>query len=108
MLNQVQTPSVEAEGDSQLARSRSTNTLSLVYKIPIVPKTNTPKGMLVVQVSADEIRGGLTSNNQLGTNYVLDQKGNAFLSKPEDQAAYQEINTIITDKISGATDKSGF
>ncbi|MZQ85792.1 helix-turn-helix domain-containing protein [Paenibacillus sp. 5J-6] len=112
LLNQVQTTSVEDEGDRQTASSSASasarNTLSLVYKIPIVPKTNTPKGMLMVQVSADEIRGGLTTNNQLGTNYVLDQKGNAFLSKPEDQAAYQEINTIITGKISSAADKSGF
>lgn len=106
LLNQVQTAGGDAQGDGQEAKPA--NTLSLIYKIPIVPKTNSPKGMLVVQVSADEIRGGLASNNQLGTNYVLDQKGNAFLSTPEDQAAFREINTMITDKISGATDKRGF
>ncbi|MBP1965454.1 helix-turn-helix domain-containing protein [Paenibacillus aceris] len=106
LLNQVQSTGGDAQGDGQ--ETGPANTLSLIYKIPIVPKTNSPKGMLVVQVSTDEIRGGLASNNQLGTNYVLDQKGNAFLSTPEDQAAFREINTIITNKISGDTDKRGF
>ncbi|WP_396135534.1 helix-turn-helix domain-containing protein [Bacillus sp. 3255] len=98
----------QGDGSGPTDRPAAADRLSLIYKIPVIPKTGTPKGMLVVQVPADEIRGGLSTNKQLGTNYVLDQRGNAFLSKQEDQTAYLGINAMIKERLNGDPDKRGF
>ncbi|MBD0379515.1 AraC family transcriptional regulator [Paenibacillus sedimenti] len=88
--------------------SEPTETISLIYKIPLVPKTTAPKGILVVQISTSEIRGGLTTNNKLGDNYVLDKTGAAFLSSAQDKETYSEINRMIMERVSNPSQKQGF
>ncbi|MGO4496809.1 helix-turn-helix domain-containing protein [Paenibacillus sp. 2RAB27] len=98
---------LESDTTSELTSAPS-ETISLVYKIPLAPKTNTPKGLLVVQISTSEIHGGLTAKNTLGKNYVLDKTGMAFLSTASDKEANSEINHIIQDRVSNQLQKQGF
>ncbi|WP_248930367.1 helix-turn-helix domain-containing protein [Paenibacillus hamazuiensis] len=95
------------EADDGGASSPPVETVSLVQKIPLLPKTNAPKGLLVVQISASELRGLLAPSNRLGSNYILDQSGQAFLSDAKQKAAYGEINQTVSSLAVNPKQKEG-
>lgn len=90
------------------AASSPVDTVTLVEKIPLLPKTNTPKGMLVVQLSAADIRSALTASNRLGSQYILDSAGEAFLSSVEQKNAYADINRTVTGLVKQSGQREGF
>lgn len=85
-----------------------TATISLVHKIPLLPQTSTPRGLLVVQISAADIRGVLAPNSELGRNYILDRRGADFLSSGAAQAGYSDINQTIMERTGDSMPKQGF
>ncbi|UUZ83633.1 hypothetical protein LJK88_07340 [Paenibacillus sp. P26] len=77
----------------------------MVYKIPIVPTTSQPKGLLVVEILNNQIANLLTQNN-LGDIYVLDREGNNFLSSAAGNK-YAEINALVKQRLAGARKERG-
>ncbi|ULL18305.1 AraC family transcriptional regulator [Paenibacillus sp. H1-7] len=99
----IPAPAVQREQ----AAGTPADTVSLVEKIPLLPKTNTPKGMLVVQLSAADIRSALTANDRLGSQYILDASGQSFLSTPEQKAAYGDIDRTVNGLVTQSGSKEG-
>ncbi|AEI44642.1 AraC family transcriptional regulator [Paenibacillus mucilaginosus] len=86
----------------------TTETVTLVHKIPLLPRSAAPKGLLVVHLAKDDIRGLLAPKNRLGNNYVLDASGLAFLATPEEQAQLGDINRRIADLAGSPGGRTGF
>ncbi|MCZ8518568.1 MULTISPECIES: AraC family transcriptional regulator [Paenibacillus] len=74
----------------------TTESVTLVHKIPLLPRSAAPKGLLVVHLGKDDLQGLLAPKNRLSSNYVLDASGHAFLASEEEQTALGEINRTIT------------
>ncbi|MBE1444463.1 helix-turn-helix domain-containing protein [Paenibacillus sp. OAS669] len=90
-------------------RSPASDTISLVEKIPLLPRTNTPRGLLVVQIAAADIRAMLTPNHgsSSSSNYILDSSGQAFLASSDSTAAYADINRIVQERSGSAREQQG-
>ncbi|MCZ8513814.1 helix-turn-helix domain-containing protein [Paenibacillus filicis] len=85
----------------------SPDTVRMVYKIPIVPTTSKPKGLLVVEILNNQISNLLSQNNKLGDVYVLDRDGNNFLSDPSG-SRYTEINRMVMQRFASSGEEAGF
>ncbi|GIP45606.1 putative HTH-type transcriptional regulator YtdP [Paenibacillus sp. J45TS6] len=83
-------------------------TISLIYKLPLLTGTDKPEGMIVVRVMSDEIRRVLTKSKELGNSYILDASGQMFLSPASEKREYVEINHAIREQISDTSSSSGF
>lgn len=94
---------ITAEGES----TKSRGIVSMVLKIPAVPLTTTPRQMLVVDIRAAQIQNLLTVSDKLHRNYILDRSGHDLLSDA-DQAAYKDINALITQKVKEGEQTEGF
>lgn len=73
--------------------------ITLVHKIPILPQTNKPQGLVVVRISASDIRDALMPGNSSNRNYILDRTGTDMLATAEVKEGYQEINRAIANKL---------
>jgi two-component system, response regulator YesN len=81
------------------SRDSSSNTVRFIHKIPIIPKSTEPKGMLLLEITYDEIKKLLTPENRLGNHYVLDGEGNDFLSSDKQRKENQEVNRKIAEVV---------
>ena len=77
--------------------------ITLVHKIPILPQTNKPQGLVVVRISAADIREALIPGNPSNRNYILDRTGTDILVTAEAKEGYQEINQVIARRIGSGT-----
>ncbi|WP_028549424.1 helix-turn-helix domain-containing protein [Paenibacillus sp. UNC451MF] len=91
-------------------QTKTLDTVSLVEKIPLLPRTNTPRGLLIIQIAAADIRSILTPNSIPGSNsnYILDSTGQAFLSSSEQKTAYADINRTVLEQVGSLPQKQGF
>ncbi|TVY09437.1 helix-turn-helix domain-containing protein [Paenibacillus cremeus] len=106
----VKSDAGEANPDEtgDIVASAPKDTTRMVYKIPVVPMTTQPKGMLVVEIQNDQITNLLSQSNQLGESYVLDKGGSNFLSDTAG-SKYAEINRMVTQRLIDASEPtSGF
>jgi two-component system, response regulator YesN len=101
-------PASPADAGSSGEDEKPVDTIRLIHKIPLLRGTTDPKGLLVLQIMASDIKGSLSPGNMLGSQYVLDKSGKAFLSTPREKADYAEINRQITARLSSAENKNGF
>ncbi|AEI40474.1 transcriptional regulator, AraC family [Paenibacillus mucilaginosus KNP414] len=83
-------------------------TISLIYKIPLIPPGSPSKALLVVQISSNDIRSVLTHSETLGVHYILDPAGNPFLSSRSDAEAYRNINSAIGRRVQELGQAQGF
>ncbi|WP_246245970.1 helix-turn-helix domain-containing protein [Paenibacillus lemnae] len=80
--------------------NKETNTtLRLVNKIPLLTRNTAPLGILILQITAKDIRSMLEPVNLRAAQYILDEQGNAFLSPAADREAYQSINRQVFGKV---------
>ncbi|MFH5181884.1 hypothetical protein ACHHV8_04190 [Paenibacillus sp. TAB 01] len=56
-------------------QNKPADTVSLVMKLPMQMKTSEPKGLLIVQISAAELREGLAPASRLGSSFVIGPAG---------------------------------
>lgn len=75
------------------------DTITLVHKIPMLPQTDKPQGLVVVHISASDIREALITDHSSSRNYILDHTGADILATSEVQEKYGEINRVIADKL---------
>jgi AraC-like DNA-binding protein len=86
----------------------SAETISLVYKIPLMSHTKMPKGLLVISVAADDFRSVLTRSTKLGSSYILNSSGRMFLSSAPAIDDYGDINRMIAQRIQPGAPRDGF
>ncbi|UQZ36149.1 AraC family transcriptional regulator [Paenibacillus sp. PK3_47] len=81
-------------------------TITLVHKIPILPQTDKPQGLLVVSIILSEIQDvmGLSSNVS-SRNYILDRAGEDILAAEADKKRYKEINSAVVQQLQADTDQ---
>lgn len=81
-------------------------TITLVHKIPILPQTNKPKGLLVVSIILSEIQDvmGLSSNVS-DRNYILDRTGADILASESDKQLYKTINRDVVNQLKPDTER---
>lgn len=91
-------------------KNQALGTVSLVEKIPLLPRTSTPRGLLIIQIAAEDLQTILMPNSSAGSkeHYILDASGQAFVSSSAQSGAYDEINRSILDQVRGTTPKQGF
>ncbi|MBE1444362.1 helix-turn-helix domain-containing protein [Paenibacillus sp. OAS669] len=97
---------VDEEGNTQEASSPPV--IRMVYKIPVIPMTNQPKGLLVVEILNSQFKNLLMNNKKLGDVYVLDREGHNFLLEDNEVDNSQGIQTLVADRIRETQEDSGF
>ncbi|WP_166244660.1 helix-turn-helix domain-containing protein [Paenibacillus turpanensis] len=77
------------------------DTLTLVVKIPILPQTSTPKGLVVVKIAASDFRQALTPGNLADSNYIMDRSGSSILTAAATAADtdYRLMNEAIMKRL---------
>lgn len=68
------------------------HTVTLVQKIPSLPQTDTPKGLLVVSASASDIWDVLSSTNTASMNFILDRSGRNIFDDEKNAGHDNQIN----------------
>lgn len=93
--NVMTSVAVDEESVSEGAAAKPVQSIDLVYKIPLLPRASDRKGLLVVRISAAELKGALAPHNHLGNHYILDKQGESFIGASNDMP----LEAGIRDKI---------
>ncbi|XEC94335.1 helix-turn-helix domain-containing protein [Paenibacillus tarimensis] len=86
-------------------RETPADTITLVHKIPILPQTDKPQGLVVVHTSASDFRDVLIADHSSNRNYIMDRTGADILATSEIRKEYGEINRAITDRLGSEPEK---
>ncbi|KRE98523.1 AraC family transcriptional regulator [Paenibacillus sp. Soil766] len=73
--------------------------ITLVHKIPILPQTDKPQGLLAVRIIASEIQEALASSDTSKRSYILDRSGVSILGGDSNNARYAEVNKAVTSRV---------
>ncbi|MFC0215800.1 helix-turn-helix domain-containing protein [Paenibacillus chartarius] len=88
--------------------SEPTETITLAHKIPILPQTDTPQGILVIRIVASEITNALSSLNTSERSYVLDRSGAEIITSEQNKEMYADINREVNERLkSDTSERSG-
>ncbi|MEC0258840.1 helix-turn-helix domain-containing protein [Paenibacillus lautus] len=87
------------ETDHWNSPEQTATTLRLVHKIPLLSKNASPSGILILQITAKDIRSMLEPVNLRASQYILNEQGDAFLSPVQDREAYRTINGEVSARI---------
>lgn len=82
IANNGYTSNIDMMAENELTATSSakkTKVVSMVFKIPLLPSTGEPRGLLVLDIANDEIDNWVTSSTRLGQIYVFDQYQQEFL-----------------------------
>lgn len=74
-------------------------TLTLVHKIPILPMTDQPQGLVIVKLAAADIRAAVASPEPANRNYILNGSGTDILGSPDTELSYREINRAVMQQL---------
>jgi two-component system, response regulator YesN len=74
-------------------------TVTLVHKIPILPQTDRPQGLLVIRVMASDINEALNSPASTNYSYVLDRAGAGILGVGQPQTGYETVNRAVLERL---------
>lgn len=73
--------------------------VTLVHKIPILPQTNRPQGLLVLRVVSSEIQNALTFPDTKYRSYVLDQSGTDILGLQANDEPDETIHRAVSERL---------
>ncbi|MDQ0062502.1 AraC family transcriptional regulator [Paenibacillus harenae] len=91
------TGSVIAGGDDMAVPKE---TISLVHKIPILPQTDKPQGLVVIRIAASDIWEALSSSNPSDRYYILDHTGTKIVGAAAGESGgYDEINAAVAKRL---------
>jgi two-component system, response regulator YesN len=76
--------------------SEPVDSVTLVHKIPILPQTDKPQGLLVIRIVASEITGAISSPASSNHSYIFDRSGQDILGKDSGKESETETNGEIT------------
>ncbi|WP_028549521.1 helix-turn-helix domain-containing protein [Paenibacillus sp. UNC451MF] len=97
---------VDEDGNTEEASTLPV--IRMVYKIPVIPMTNQPKGLLVVEILNSQVKNLLVNNKKLGEVYVLDREGHNFLLEDNEVDNNQAIHALVADRVRDTQEDSGF
>lgn len=85
------------------------HTIQLIHKIPLLPRSSRPSGLLMLQINAEELRGVLKPRDRdmLANQFILSREGNAFLSSAAEKERYAAINEAVMREITQEGKKQG-
>lgn len=95
------------EMDNWSITEETATILRLVHKIPLLSKQSQPSGVLILQITAKDIRSMLEPGDLLAAQYMIDQQGNPILSSAQDKKAFQSINEQVFAQISQSESNQG-
>lgn len=97
-----------AQGEA-MASAAGGQTIRMVYKLPILPFTQQPRGYLIVEMLKSQFKTLLAAENgRLGEMYVLDRAGVDFLGLVADRAdGYRQANARIAETVARAGPSAG-
>ncbi|WP_433939676.1 helix-turn-helix domain-containing protein [Paenibacillus lautus] len=95
------------ETDHWNSAEQMATTLRLVHKLPLLSKSAAPSGILILQITAKDIRSMLEPVNLLASQYILNEQGEAFLSPIQDREAYRSINGEVFASIGQSGEPQG-
>jgi two-component system, response regulator YesN len=78
--------------------------VTLVHKIPILPQTDKPQGLVVVRIAAADLEEAMMSGDPENRSYILDRSGLDILSSPAEAEEYQALNQEIAQRLSSDAD----
>lgn len=78
--------------------------ITLVQKIPILPQTDKPQGILVIRIVASEINDALSSAAS-NSSYILNRSGVNILGAGSNNEGYEEINAALADRLQTRPDQ---
>ncbi|RCW49571.1 helix-turn-helix domain-containing protein [Paenibacillus prosopidis] len=78
--------------------------ITLVQKIPILPQTDKPQGILVIRIVASEINDALSSATS-NSSYILNRSGVNILGAGANKEGYEEINAALADRLQTRPDQ---
>ncbi|ACX65091.1 AraC family transcriptional regulator [Paenibacillus sp. Y412MC10] len=96
-----------AETDYWNSAEQTATTLRLVHKLPLLSKNAAPSGILILQITAKDIRSMLEPVNLRASQYILNEQGEAFLSPVQDREAYRSINGEVLSRIGQSVEPQG-
>ncbi|WP_260871298.1 AraC family transcriptional regulator [Paenibacillus sp. Y412MC10] len=96
-----------AETDYWNSAEQTATTLRLVHKLPLLSKSAAPSGILILQITAKDIRSMLEPVNLRASQYILNEQGEAFLSPVQDREAYRSINGEVLSRIGQSVEPQG-
>ncbi len=83
----------------------SVESITLVHKIPILPQTDKPQGLLVIRIVASEINEALASSNISNRNYILDRNGADVLASGTEENRYAAVSLAVEQRLKTAQDE---
>ncbi|GAA3402717.1 helix-turn-helix domain-containing protein [Paenibacillus hodogayensis] len=97
----------EDDGGEAPARPQ---TIRMVYKLPILPFTQQPKGFLVIEMMKSQFRTLLEADSgKSGDMFVLNREGEDFLNASESRGSSSlSINARIAEAIQASGETSGY
>ncbi|MCS7463507.1 helix-turn-helix domain-containing protein [Paenibacillus doosanensis] len=96
------------DGSGGETSSSSPPALRMVYKIPVIPMTSQPKGLLIVEILNSQVKALLSNNKKLGDVSVLDSEGQNFLLDDSETDSNAEIHALVAEKVRETGEDSGF
>lgn len=95
---------IPADG-AESADPESAGTITLVHKIPILPLTDQPQGLVVIRIAAADIAKVLVSSDSSNRSYILDRTGEEIPGAGGGgKTAYQAVNAAVVQRLEAAPD----
>ncbi|TYP78977.1 helix-turn-helix domain-containing protein [Paenibacillus methanolicus] len=79
--------------------------VTMVHKIPILPQTNQPQGLLVIRIVSSEIKNALTFPDAQNRSYVLDRSGADILGTEASRQSNQAVNRAVAERLASGSDQ---
>ncbi|WP_159887802.1 helix-turn-helix domain-containing protein [Paenibacillus puerhi] len=79
--------------------SEPVESITLVHKIPILPQTSQPQGVLVIRILASEITDALASSNSSSRSYIFDRSGTSILDSESKKEPSGEIHRAVAEHL---------
>lgn len=87
--------------------STPVETVTLVHKIPLLPQTTTPRGLLVIRIVATEIDEALMASSHTSSrNYIMDHTGSDIMKSNSDRELYTQINADVIRRLESAPEQA--
>ncbi|WP_270166118.1 helix-turn-helix domain-containing protein [Paenibacillus sp. SYP-B4298] len=80
---------------------REARTVRLVQKVPLIPRQQVPRGLMVVEVLKQDMESLLSRTKEMGFHYIIGQDGVDFLGTSAQQQRYGKISAEVLARLMG-------
>lgn len=97
---------IDAGTAENTGEEREAHTVRLVQKIPLIPRQQAPRAIMVVEVLKRDMESLLSRTKEMGFHYIIGQDGADFLGTPAQQQRYGKISAEVVARLSGQGDSA--